>query len=119
MVPVETVMTKSLKADLCKLIKILAEGEYKVMTADGGDTYMFSSMEKNNRVASSVSWSDLCIGYIPKKLGIQYLIIPTNNEFNIAKYLIDYYNDLVQAQQKELIVDEDTNNPYALDGTGY
>ncbi len=116
MVQIEMIMTKALKADLYKLIKILAEEEYRVMTNDGGDTYMF--VEKGSRAATFVSWSDLCIGYIPKKLGIQYLIIPTNNEFNIAKYLIDYYNEMVLNQKtKETIVDEEINNPYALDGS--
>jgi hypothetical protein len=117
MIQIETPISKGLKLELSKLINKLAEGEYKVMTHDGGDTYMFLNHKSSNRAATSVSWSDLCINYIPRKLGIDYLIIPTNNEFNIARFLIDYYNDMIENKNKEIIISEDDSNPYALDGS--
>ncbi len=104
--------TKDLKFKLRTLIGILSKGEYNVMTANGGDTYTFVDIESHKTI-HEISWLELCIDYIPKKLGISHLIIPLNDEFNLIEYLLDVYDDKVN-RKKEIIIPESS---YLLDGT--
>ena len=47
-------------------------------------------------------WTELAIGVMPEKLGMPYLIIPINDQhFNLAEYLISYYEDMVNNPNKE------------------
>lgn len=107
-------ITKHAKAELFKLVKLLADKEFTVMTPDGGETYIL--LNKKDKRSYSPSWAELCINYVPKKLGINYLIIPTNEDFNIIDYFIEYYNQ-INSSKKENIIEKTVNNPYDLDGS--
>lgn len=114
------------KHKLKQLIIQLVGDDYNVVTHDSGNTYSIYKKQKgggnrNDRYdLYDRTWLELCVAFIPQKLGMTCLVIPTNDpEFNLADYLLQYYEDL--EKNKESVVDEITevdNIDYAVE-SGY
>lgn len=115
---IQMTIDQTTKNELKLLLDLISKDEYRVMTNDRGETYMFVH-QGTKKATYCLTWLELCINYIPKRLGINYMIIPMNDGFNVARYLIDYYNDLSSNANKEISYPEEetTDNPYALDGS--
>ncbi len=77
------------------LISELFGQDYEINSNDG-EYYIFEAHDKHTATTSwYFHWTELCLFNIPEKLGINYLILPINNpDYNVAQYLVDYYNDM-------------------------
>lgn len=101
------------KSKFKEMLTFLLGEEYYIATHDGGFNYILTKKyrDKDERVCLDCTWMELCMTLVPKRLGMKFLIIPVDDdEFNIAEYLLNYYNS-----KKEEFIDE-ICNPYDMDG---
>lgn len=64
--------------------------------------YIFESKLDGGGIRQShYHWTELCLSLIPQKLGVNYLIIPIKDpDYNLADYLVDYYNEMFIREQE-------------------
>ncbi len=114
----DIVLSNDMKFRFKEMLCFLLEEDYHIVTHDGGLNYILTRKKKNRDdpfECEDFTWLELCITVVPQRLGMDFLIVPVGDDkFNIAEYLLDYYNE-----KKEKFIDEMAYNPFALDGDMY
>lgn len=110
------ILSNNTKFRFKEMLYFLLGDEYAIATHDGGLNYILTRKKRatiNDPInCLDFTWLELCTTILPEKLGMEFLIIPVNDsEFNLAEYLLEYYDS-----RKEKFIDEIVDNPYALDG---